>query len=148
MILPIISFGERRLGHLRSHARESRHPVATVLRKCDPQGLLGGWVQAGRGQAVSSALYGAFDSSRGTAVLDVKWIRDNKEAFIKGLADRGFEASARAMLNRILSLDEQRRTAVRKMQDAQARRNTASKKIGKTKASREGVAAKRLKDKV
>jgi len=72
-------------------------------------------------------------------VLDVKWIRDNKEAFIKGLADRGFEASARAMLNRILSLDEQRRTAVQKLQDAQARRNTASKEIGKAKASRDEV---------
>src|SRR5215470_17125444 len=42
MILPIISFGERRLGHLRSHARESGHPVATVLRECAPQG--GYWV--------------------------------------------------------------------------------------------------------
>jgi len=81
-------------------------------------------------------------------VLDVKWIRDNKEAFIKGLADRGFEASARAMLNRILSLDEQRRTAVQKLQDAQARRNTASKEIGKAKASRDEVAAERLMDQV
>ena len=81
-------------------------------------------------------------------MLDVKWIRDNKEAFIKGLADRGFEASARAMLNRILSLDEQRRTAVQKLQDAQARRNTASKEIGKAKASRDEVAAERLMDQV
>jgi seryl-tRNA synthetase len=81
-------------------------------------------------------------------VLDVKWIRDNKEAFIKGLADRGFEASARAMLNRILSLDEQRRTAVQKLQDAQARRNTASKEISKAKASRDEVAAERLMDQV
>ena len=81
-------------------------------------------------------------------MLDVKWIRDNKEAFIKGLADRGFEASARAMLNRILSLDERRRTAVQKLQDAQARRNTASKEIGKAKASRDEVAAERLMDQV
>ena len=25
-----------------------------------------------------------------TPVLDVKWIRDNQEAFLKGLTDRGF----------------------------------------------------------
>src|SRR5262249_57302258 len=52
------------------------------------------------------------------------------------------------MLNRILSLDEQRRTAVQKLQDAQARRNTASKEIGKAKASRDEVAAERLMDQV
>jgi len=42
-------------------------------------------------------------------VLDVKWIRDNQDAFLKGLADRGFDDAA-ATLTRILSLDEQRRT--------------------------------------
>ena len=81
-------------------------------------------------------------------MLDVKWIRDNREAFIKGLTDRGFEASARATLNRILTLDEQRRTAIQKLQDAQARRNAASKEIGKTKANGDTAAAERLMDQV
>ena len=81
-------------------------------------------------------------------MLDVKWIRDNRDAFIKGLTDRGFEASARATLNRILSLDEQRRAAIQKLQDAQARRNAASKEIGKAKASKDEKAAQRLMDEV
>jgi len=81
-------------------------------------------------------------------VLDVKWIRDNPDAFIKGLTDRGFEASARATLNRILSLDEQRRAAIQKLQEAQAARNAASKEIGKAKASKDEKEAKRLIDEV
>jgi seryl-tRNA synthetase len=81
-------------------------------------------------------------------VLDIKWIRDNQNAFIKGLTDRGFEASARATLNRILSLDEQRRTTIQKLQEAQARRNAASKEIGQAKAKKDEAAAKRLMEEV
>jgi seryl-tRNA synthetase len=81
-------------------------------------------------------------------VLDVKWIRDNRDAFIKGLTDRGFEASARATLNRILSLDEQRRSVIQKLQDAQARRNAASKEIGKAKGSKDEKEAQRVMDEV
>jgi seryl-tRNA synthetase len=81
-------------------------------------------------------------------VLDVKWIRDNKDAFIKGLTDRGFEASARATLNKILKLDEERRAAIQKLQDAQARRNAASKEIGAAKAKNNDAEAKRLVDEV
>ncbi|HEX2380191.1 MAG TPA: serine--tRNA ligase [Methyloceanibacter sp.] len=81
-------------------------------------------------------------------MLDVKWVRDNPEAFIKGLTDRGFQASARATLNRILSLDEQRRAAIQKLQEAQAARNAASKEIGKAKASKDEKAAQRLMEEV
>jgi seryl-tRNA synthetase len=81
-------------------------------------------------------------------VLDIKWIRDNQDAFVKGLTDRGFEASARATLNRILSLDEQRRATIQKLQEAQARRNAASKEIGNAKASKDEASAKRLMDEV
>ena len=81
-------------------------------------------------------------------MLDVKWIRDNKDAFIKGLTDRGFEASARATLNKILKLDEERRAAIQKLQDAQARRNAASKEIGAAKAKKNEAEAKRLMDEV
>jgi seryl-tRNA synthetase len=80
-------------------------------------------------------------------VLDIKWIRDNQDAFIKGLTDRGFDYAA-ATLNRILSLDEQRRAAIQKLQEAQARRNTASKDIGKAKGSKDEAGAKRLMDEV
>jgi seryl-tRNA synthetase len=81
-------------------------------------------------------------------VLDVKWIRDNKDAFVKGLADRGFEASARATLNKILKLDEERRAAIQKLQDAQARRNAASKEIGAAKAKKNEAEANRLMQEV
>ena len=58
-------------------------------------------------------------------MLDIKWIRDNNpDAFLKGLTSRGFD-DPQATLNRILSLDEQRRTTIQKLQEAQARRRGA-----------------------
>jgi seryl-tRNA synthetase len=80
-------------------------------------------------------------------VLDIKWIRDNNDAFVKGLTDRGFD-DPRATLNRLLSLDEERRATIQKLQDAQARRNAASKEIGNAKAKKDDAAAKRLMDEV
>jgi seryl-tRNA synthetase len=80
-------------------------------------------------------------------VLDIKWIRDNKDAFLKGLTDRGFD-DPRATLNRLLSLDEERRATIQKLQDAQARRNAVSKEIGNAKAKKDEAAAKRLMDEV
>jgi seryl-tRNA synthetase len=80
-------------------------------------------------------------------VLDIKWIRDNNDAFVKGLTDRGFD-DPRATLNRLLSLDEERRATIQKLQDAQARRNSASKEIGNAKAKKDEAAAQRLMDEV
>jgi seryl-tRNA synthetase len=80
-------------------------------------------------------------------VLDIKWIRDNKDAFVKGLTDRGFD-DPRAALNSLLSLDEERRATIQKLQDAQARRNAVSKEIGNAKAKKDEAAAKRLMDEV
>jgi len=80
-------------------------------------------------------------------VLDIKWIRDNQDAFLKGLTNRGFDDPG-GTLNRILSLDEQRRTAIQKLQNAQARRNAASKAIGQAKAKKDEAGAKRLMDEV
>jgi seryl-tRNA synthetase len=84
---------------------------------------------------------------RNEAVLDIKWIRDNQDAFLKGLTDRGID-DPRATLNRILSLDEQRRATIQKLQEAQARRNAASKEVGQAKAKKDEAAAKRLMDEV
>jgi seryl-tRNA synthetase len=80
-------------------------------------------------------------------VLDIKWIRDNEEAFVKGLTDRGYD-DPRATLKRLLSLDAQRRATIQKLQEAQARRNAASKEIGSAKAKKDEPAAKRLMDEV
>ena len=57
---------------------------------------------------------------------DIKAIRDNPQAFDAGLARRGAEPAAA----RILELDERRRAVATRMQEAQARRNEASKAIG------------------
>jgi seryl-tRNA synthetase len=80
-------------------------------------------------------------------LLDIKWIRDNPDAFVKGLKDRRFEES-KALLTQILSRDEQRRATIQQLQEAQARRNAASKDIGKAKAAKDENAAKALMDEV
>ena len=80
-------------------------------------------------------------------MLDIKWIRDNPEAFVEGLESRGFE-DPQALLNRILKLDEERRGTIQKLQDLQARRNAASKEIGAAKAAKDEAEAKRLMDEV
>lgn len=71
---------------------------------------------------------------------DLKWIRENPECFDAALARRGEEPRASA----ILKLDEERRAHVQKLQEAQATRNTASKEIGKAKASGDEETARKL----
>jgi seryl-tRNA synthetase len=80
-------------------------------------------------------------------LLDIRWIRENQDAFLKGLTDRGFP-DPRETLNRILSLDEQRRATIQKLQEAQARRNAASKEIGQAKAAKDEASAKTLMEEV
>jgi seryl-tRNA synthetase len=80
-------------------------------------------------------------------LLDIRWIRENQDAFVKGLIDRG-SPEPRETLDRILKLDEQRRTTIQQLQEAQARRNAASKEIGQAKASKDEASAKRLMDEV
>jgi seryl-tRNA synthetase len=80
-------------------------------------------------------------------VLDIKWIRDNQPAFVKGLTDRGLD-DPKGTLKRILSLDEERRATIQKLQEAQARRNAASKEVGQAKAKKDEASAKRLMDEV
>ncbi len=60
-------------------------------------------------------------------MFDLRWIRDNPDAFDRGLARRGV-ASASA---RILELDAQGRAVQTELQALQSRRNAASKDIGK-----------------
>ena len=81
-------------------------------------------------------------------MLDVKWIRDNPDAFVAGLEKRGFEPAPRDLLTQILSLDEQRRETIQVLQEAQARRNAASKDIGKAKQAKDDAEATRLMDEV
>src|ERR1700730_11940918 len=71
---------------------------------------------------------------------DIKWIRDNPDAFDRGLARRGLPGEAK----RLIEIDERRRAAIQKAEAALARRNAASKEIGAAKKSNEEDAAQKL----
>ena len=62
-------------------------------------------------------------------MLDIKWIRENADAFDAGLARRGLPADAA----RLVALDQARRDALTAAQEIQARRNALSKQIGQRK---------------
>ena len=81
-------------------------------------------------------------------MLDIKWIRENQEAFVEGLESRKAGPKARQLLTQILSLDEQRRGTIQKLQGLQARRNAASKEVGQAKAAKDEASAVRLMDEV
>ena len=66
-------------------------------------------------------------------MFDIKWIRENPDAFDAGLAKRGVESHA-AML---IALDEKRRSSQARAQDIQTERNALSKEIGMAKAKGE-----------
>ncbi|MEM6667318.1 MAG: serine--tRNA ligase [Pseudomonadota bacterium] len=72
-------------------------------------------------------------------MFDIKWIRDNAALFDAGQRSRGGEAGAADLI----ALDDARRAHVSKLQEAQERRNAASKEIGKAKATgdEDGAAA-------
>jgi len=64
---------------------------------------------------------------------DIKAIRDNPQAYDQGWASRGLEPQTPA----ILELDRKLRAAQTALQDAQSRRNDASKLIGQAKAKKD-----------
>jgi seryl-tRNA synthetase len=73
-------------------------------------------------------------------VFDIKWIRDNADAFDAGLKKRGLAPEAA----KLIALDEARRGHITKLQEAQARRNAASKEIGKAKGAKDEAGAQKL----
>ena len=75
---------------------------------------------------------------------DIRLIRDNPEAFDAGLARRGVEPSAAA----ILAIDAERRAVATRMQESQGRRNEASKAIGAAMGKGDKDAAEALKAEV
>lgn len=77
-------------------------------------------------------------------MLDIKWIRDNADAFDAALAKRGASPLARTLID----LDEKRRSVIQKAQDMQSRRNAASKEIGAAMASKNTELAEKLKTEV
>ncbi len=75
---------------------------------------------------------------------DLRYIRENPEAFDAGLEARGAEPVA----TRILELDERRRALTTRLQEAQSRRNEASKAIGQAMAKGDSATADALKAEV
>lgn len=64
-------------------------------------------------------------------MLDIRWIRENPDAFDAALQARGMDPVAAGLID----LDASRRAAQTELQEAQTRRNEASKQIGAAKAS-------------
>ena len=71
---------------------------------------------------------------------DIKWIRDNPEAFDRALKRRGLAGEAQWLIE----LDETRRAAITAAEQAQARRNAASKDIGDAKKAKDDARANAL----
>jgi seryl-tRNA synthetase len=71
---------------------------------------------------------------------DIKAIRDNPQAFDAGLARRGLKPMSAALL----AIDETRRAAILASEQAQARRNAASKEIGDAKKAKDDARAAKL----
>jgi len=82
-------------------------------------------------------------------MLDIRWIRENADALLLALTRRGQdEGEARSTVEAVIAADEARRTHVTKLQEAQERRNAASKEIGKAMAAGDKETAERLKAEV
>ncbi len=75
---------------------------------------------------------------------DIRLIRDNPEALDAALARRGVEPVAKA----IVALDEERRKLTTQLQEAQSRRNEASKAIGQAMGQGDTKKAEALKAEV
>ena len=75
---------------------------------------------------------------------DIRWIRENPDAFDEALSKRG-EGPQSAQ---ILAIDDRRRTHVARLQEIQERRNSASKEIGKSKAQKDEARASALIEEV
>src|SRR5260221_998954 len=78
-------------------------------------------------------------------MYDIKWIREHLQAFDTGLIRRGMQdAERKVLIDKILALDEARRTAITKFEQTQARRNAASKEIGDAKKAKDEAKARKL----
>jgi seryl-tRNA synthetase len=71
---------------------------------------------------------------------DIKWIRDNAHAFDAALKRRGLQPLSPSLL----AIDEKRRAAILASEQAQARRNAASKEIGDAKKAKDDARAAKL----
>ncbi|WP_315780103.1 serine--tRNA ligase [Bradyrhizobium sp. SZCCHNPS1003] len=75
---------------------------------------------------------------------DIKSIRDNPQGFDAALTRRGLSPQS----SQLLAIDERRRAAILASEQAQARRNAASKEIGEAKKAKDDARASALMDEV
>ena len=77
---------------------------------------------------------------------DIRWIRENAAEFDKALNRRPLDDESKKQFSsaNLLAIDERRRAAIQKSEQAQARRNAASKEIGAAKAKKDEAAAQKL----
>ncbi|MBX6426629.1 MAG: serine--tRNA ligase [Variibacter sp.] len=77
---------------------------------------------------------------------DIRWIRENPETFDRRLNRRPLDAADRERFSAraLLDLDERRRAAIAKLEQAQARRNAASREIGEAKKAKDEARAQAL----
>ncbi|MGI8527192.1 MAG: serine--tRNA ligase [Pseudolabrys sp.] len=73
-------------------------------------------------------------------MYDIKWIREHSNAFDRGLTRRGLGP----LSAKLIALDEKRRAAITKFEQAQARRNATSKEIGDAKKAKDEAKASSL----
>jgi seryl-tRNA synthetase len=74
---------------------------------------------------------------------DIRAIRDNRDVFVAGLTRRGM-ANAGALADDLIARDKDLRALQTRLQEAQARRNEASKLIGRAKAQKDDNLAEAL----
>ena len=74
---------------------------------------------------------------------DIRAIRDNRDAFVAGLTRRHM-ANAAALADDLVARDKELRALQTRLQEAQARRNEASKLIGRAKAQKDDNQAEAL----
>ncbi len=82
-------------------------------------------------------------------MLDIRWIREKPQALVDALVKRGQPSDvARSTVDDLIARDEARRTHVSRLQEAQERRNAASKEIGNAMRNKDMELAERLKEEV
>ncbi len=74
-------------------------------------------------------------------MLDINWIRANRAAFEKAAAGR---KNVPFTADELLALDDQRKSVIASVEDAQAKRNALSKQIGQAKAQKDDAKANEL----
>ena len=72
---------------------------------------------------------------------DIRWIRDNPDAFDRALAHR---KNVPVSSSELIALDDARRAAILELEQAQEKRNAASKLIGQAKAQKDEAKAAAL----